>query len=339
MKIQTSLSLAPFTTFHIGGPAEVLIEAHTEEDIRTALAYAREGGLSLSVLGGGSNVLVPDRGVDGVVLHMMLRGVSFEDRGVDELLIAGAGTLWEEVVDAAIERELFGIENLAGIPGTIGGAAVQNIGAYGAELGAVFAYADVIDSATGESRRVRQSEAAFGYRSSLFKKHRELIVVRIALRLAKQAALNTAYADIGERTASGTLLRTPRDVADAVRAIRAAKFPHGSGEGTAGSFFKNPIVSREQASDLSARFRGLPDFPQENGGVKLSLAWILDHALSLKGYTNGRVRLYEKQPLVMVATDGATAAEVEALALDVSLRVHAAFGITIEREVETVGAR
>ena len=334
-----SRPLAPLTTFHIGGPARVFSEASSLEELREAVVCAQEEHLPLFVLGAGSNVLVPDEGVEGVVVRLQFRGISFEDAGDTELLIAGAGAYWEDIVDAATKRGLFGIENLAGIPGTLGGAAVQNIGAYGAEFKDVFAYADVVHKTTGETHRMARPEVTFAYRSSFFKEHREFIITQVALKLAKHGLPNTAYADIARAEAAGTPLATSSDVAFAIRAIRARKFPSGAIEGTAGSFFKNPCVEASAAHDLGERFPGLPTFPQENGTVKIPLAWILDHALSLKGYEIGRVRLYENQPLVVVAKRGATAGEVNAFVDSIVARVREATGVIIEREVETFGAR
>lgn len=339
MRILRSHPLASYTTFGIGGPAHTFIEAFSEEDIRTALAHARESGLPFYVLGAGSNVLVPDEGVAGVVLRMGYDAVSFHEDGDDELLVAGAGASWEKIVDAAVERGLFGIENLAGIPGTAGGAAVQNIGAYGTELSDVFEYADVIDAATGAVCRIAPSEALFTYRSSLFKSHPELVIVRVVLRLAKHASPDTSYADLAQAQSAGVPMGTPHEIAHAVRAIRAKKFPDLAVEGTAGSFFKNPVVSREQAEELQVRFPGLPAFPHDDGRMKLSLAWILDHALGLKGHAKGPARLFEKQPLVLVARRGTSAAEVGALADEVYERVFRETGIALEREVETFGVK
>ena len=339
MNVETSVLLAPLTTFHIGGPARVFIPIHTEEDAETAIALARDRGLSIFVLGAGSNILVPDSGIDGVVLHMQMRDMALTDNGEYVELVAGAGALWEDIVDAACSHELHGIENLAGIPGTLGGAAVQNIGAYGAELSPVFSYAEVIDSTTGAKRRIAKEEASFAYRTSTFKQHPELLITRVALTLKKQAPLRTEYADLVRAVESGVALVTPADVAKAVRAIRAQKFPSSKEEGTAGSFFKNPIVPQALAASLIEKFPGLPTFPLENGMVKIPLAWILDHALSLKVYAKGLVRLYEKQPLVLVAQTGASAADVDAFANEISERVHEATQIRIEREVETIGVK
>jgi UDP-N-acetylmuramate dehydrogenase len=290
------------------------------------------------MLGAGSNILVPDAGVSGVVLKLAAQEITLEENGDEALVIADAGTLWEKIVDAAGERALFGIENLAGIPGTAGGAVVQNIGAYGAECANVFAYADAIDSATGEQKRVDLAEAAFSYRSSFFKKHPELIVTRVALRLSKKSAPNIAYPDLARVRESGTRLQTPAEIAYAVRAIRVGKFPRVEEEGTAGSFFKNPVILRERADALTQQFPGLPVFLQEQERAKVSLAWLLDHALSLKGFSKGNVRLYEQQPLIVVARAGATAAEIDAFANEITEQVFKATGITIEREVEMFGA-
>ncbi len=337
MNAQEYVSLAPHTTFRIGGPARFFVEAHTERDIQNAVLHAQQHTLPLLVLGEGSNVLIPDDGVDGVVLKVAMRDIRVEERVESILFDAGAGALWEDIVDEACARRVFGIENLAGIPGSLGGAVVQNIGAYGAELSSVFVYADSIDRTTGATRRVTRAEAAFSYRTSFFKEHREYIITRVVLRFMKNAASNITYPDLVRAHTEGVPLSTPAEIARAVRVIRALKFPHGSEEGTAGSFFKNPVIARARFEELVQRFPGIPMFPQENDMVKLSLAWILDHVLSLKGFSLGNVRLYEKQPLVIVARPDARFAEVDALATLVAKRVFAATGITLEREVETFG--
>ncbi len=339
MKCEEQVPLASFTTLGVGGKARFFVEAHSEKDIEEAVAYARAQGLPLYPLGGGSNVLVPDEGVDGVVVKVAMRDMVCTEENGELVLVAGAGAQWEDVVDTVVARGLFGIENLAGIPGTIGGAAVQNIGAYGAEFASVFAYADTIDCASGLSRRISLAEAAFGYRTSFFKKNRTHIVTRVALRFPTRGTPNIGYPDLLRAQAEGVPLSAPGEIASAVRAIRARKFPHGSVGGTAGSFFKNPVVSRELADTLTERFPGIPAFPQEEGMVKISLAWLLDHVLSLKGFAQGKARLYEKHPLVIVARAGAGAAEIDALAREVAERVRAATGMVIEREVETFGAQ
>ncbi|MDE2021740.1 MAG: UDP-N-acetylmuramate dehydrogenase [Patescibacteria group bacterium] len=339
MSIAEDVLLAPFTTFKIGGPARVFIESYTEGDVDAARDEAARRALPLLPLRGGSNILVPDEGVEGLVLKIAFRDLMLEKDRDTTLLVAGAGLSWNDAVDAACAPGVFGIENLAGIPGTIGGAVVQNIGAYGAELADVFEYADTVDGATGARTRIDRAHAAFGYRTSFFKEHRTHIITRVVLRLHKRASPNIGYADLAQAQEAGVPLETSAQVAHAIRAIRARKFPRDSEGGTAGSFFKNPIISPERAETLAARYAGMPVFPQENGDVKVSLAWLLDHALALRGYAVGRARLYERQPLVIVACAGATAAEIETLARDVEERVFVATGITLEREVERFGLR
>lgn len=336
MTIETSVPLAPLTTFRIGGAARMYVAVTSEEEAKAAVALARDRGLRLFVLGAGSNVLIPDTGFDGLVLHMQMHERTLEDMGSYVELIAGAGSRWDDIVDVACASGLHGIENLAGIPGTLGGAAVQNIGAYGAEFAPTFAYADVLDSTTSEMRRIEKDEAVFAYRTSLFKQHPEFVILRIALALRKDAPLMTDYADLVRAAESDVPLSTPEEVARAIRAIRSGKFPANGNEGTAGSFFKNPIIPQAMAASLAERYPGLPTFPLEDGTAKIPLAWVLDHVLALKGYAKGPVRLYEKQPLVIVASAGASASHVDALAEEVRMRVHDAIGIYIEREVEAI---
>ncbi len=336
-QVSENIPIASLTTLGVGGAARFFMEARTDKDVEDAVAFAQHHTLPLFPLGEGSNILVPDTGIKGVVLKMSLQDVQIKDDGDSILLITGTGVPWEKVVDEAAARGIFGIENLAGIPGSMGGAAVQNIGAYGAEFADTFEYADSIDSTTGIERRINRVDASFAYRTSIFKKNRTLIITHVALRLAKQAIPNIAYADLESARAEGIPLTLPIEVVRAVRSIRARKFPRGVGEGTAGSFFKNPVLPRARFDELAKHFPDMPAFSQNEDTVKISLAWLLDHVLSLRGFSLGRARLYEKQPLVIVASAGARAAEVDALATEVARRVFVATGICIEREVETFG--
>jgi UDP-N-acetylmuramate dehydrogenase len=336
MRVVEQVALTPLTTLGVGGIARFFIEAKTEQDIEEGIAYARTHELPLLILGGGSNLLVPDIGVEGVVLHMTGNALEIEETEKELHIHADTGVSWNAVVDAANERGVFGIENLAGIPGTLGGAAVQNIGAYGAEFSSVFAYADCVHTETGTKKRIERSGAAFGYRTSIFKQHPEYVLTRIGLTLTKDTQPNLSYADVARAVQSRVPLSTPNQIASAIRAIRAQKFPP---TGSAGSFFKNPVISNAEALALKARYPELPIYEERNGQKKVSLAWILDHVLSLKGYTKGNVRLYENQPLVIVASEGATATDIELFAQEIASRVKEAVGITIEREVETFETR
>lgn len=338
MIVEENVSLASRTTFKVGGSARFFIQARGEQDIKDAIVFARERHLPLFVLGAGSNVLVPDTALNAVVVQVVIQDVKVHVDTGYITVDAGAGVSWDDIVDDIGEVGGWGIENLAGIPGCLGGAVVQNIGAYGAELSSVFVDAEGIDVATGLKRRVACHEAQFSYRTSYFKTHPNFIITRVVLRLARSAAPNLVYADLAQAQAEGVSLGTPTEIARVVRSIRAQKFPPSNAEeGTAGSFFKNPIVSESYARELKKQFPALPVYPQDTGDVKISLAWILDHVLGFKGYTKGSVRLYEKQPLVIVASPGARAEEINLFAEEIATRVWQEIHIRIEREVEMFG--
>ena len=334
-----AVTLAPLTTFGIGGSAEYFFETRTDEDLISACAYIRREGVLFRVLGGGSNVLIPDEGVKGLVLHLRTRGIR-EHRFADEAveLLIEAGEPWDAVVSYVAERGLWGIENLAGIPGTVGGAAFQNIGAYGIELADVVVSAETMHVPSGKWRTLSRAEIEYGYRTSIFRRKRDEIIARITLRLSRAGEPKLAYPDLEAAAARGERLATPEEIGSCVRAIRAKKFPDPNVLGTAGSFFKNPIVSAADADALKAQFPGLRMFPQKEGTVKVALAGILDQ-LGLKGYAHGGARLFERQPLVIVTKRGACSRDVEALAKEVISRVEDATHMRIEREVETFFAQ
>ncbi|HUQ30374.1 MAG TPA: UDP-N-acetylmuramate dehydrogenase [Candidatus Paceibacterota bacterium] len=333
--IQEHVPLAPHTTFKIGGAARFFASVSDLREAEDAVAYAALHQVPVRVLGGGSNVLVSDMGVDALVLAYGAKQISFVPHGDTVHVVADAGAPWDELVSAASARGLWGTENLADIPGTVGGALVQNIGAYGAELKDIFVEAEVLHLPSSTQRVITKNEAGFGYRTSLFKKQPEFLIMRATLALAPLGMPQLSYPDLVKANERGEVLRTPTEIAEAVRRIRRGKFPNLDEEGTAGSFFKNPIVSAEQAARLTEQFPELRQFPHKDGLVKVSLAWILDHVLHLNGFAMGHARLFERQPLVIATSFGATAEEVENLGAEIAKRVFDATGIAIEREVES----
>lgn len=324
--------LSRYTTFKVGGPLEALATIEHEDDLKRALAYARERALPYIPLGQGSNLLAPDEPVSALGLLMRIPGIEARTEGSATYLRAGAGVPWEDLVREAAARGLWGLENLAGIPGTVGAAPVQNIGAYGAELSQVVQVVHAYDTRTDTLVTFTPSACAFGYRESRFKHDRSLVITAVEFRLEATGAPMLSYADLARARDEGVSLATPLDVGEAVRAIRAQKFPDLSVYGTAGSFFKNPVITTDAYAALLERHPELPGFA--NGTeVKVSLAWILDHVLGLRGYALGAAELYERQPLVLVARAGAHARDVVALAEAVAMRVKDVTGISIEREV------
>lgn len=329
MRIFEHEPLAPRTTFNVGGSARFLIEVETEEDVRGALALAHKSGLPVCIIGGGSNVLADDGEAEGVFIAVKTTGCVREG----DTVIAGAGEVWDDLVSFAVLEERWGIENLSAIPGTVGGAVVQNAGAYGVEVEDTLAWVEAFDVKTGALKRLSKEACNFSYRTSCFKREvGRYIILRAAFTLSAAGSPNIAYRDLTERFNGST--PTVAQVRDAVRDIRAGKFPDLKGGGTAGSFFKNPVISNTEVGRLVERFPGLPVFAAADGVTsKVSLAWLLDHALNLRGKTEGFVRCYEKQPLVIVAQHGARAEEVRSFAAMIKTRVAKEIGISIEPEV------
>ncbi|MDZ4226163.1 MAG: UDP-N-acetylmuramate dehydrogenase, partial [Patescibacteria group bacterium] len=330
--------LAPYTTFRIGGPARFFVQVNNIEELREAVAFAQEKNLKTFVLGGGSNVLFDDAGFEGLVIKVEIRGVEEQNPPAGGF-IAGAGESWDKLVLRAVEKNLWGIENLSGIPGSVGGAVVQNIGAYGQALSQTLLWVDVYDTTAGKERRLTAQECESGYRDSIFKhKPGHYIVLRVALKLSSTGIPNTSYKDLAARF--GDKIPSSREMREAVLDIRANKFPDLRHEGTAGSFFKNPIVPEAQAHALQARYPELPLFPlPESNEIKVPLGWFLDFrhgVLDIRDIKVGGARMYEKQFLVLVAERDSSSRDVKKLAALVQEKVHVTLGIEIEPEVTIV---
>ncbi len=337
MEVQESASLRTLTTLRVGGAAKYVLTIESPEEVKTALAFARERGLPYVVLGEGSNVLPEDEGYPGVVFLMRIPGIRIEEEDEAVLVTAGAGVSWDALVLACAERSLWGIENLAGIPGTVGAAPVQNIGAYGMELESTFFSAQVFDTTTQTVRTYTRDGSQFGYRDSRYKQEPNLIILEVTLRLAREGSPRVGYADLAKAQERGEDVGSPLSIGEVVRRVRAQKFPDLREFGTAGSFFKNPILSPEQFSALTQAYGAVPSFPNPKG-IKVPLAFILDRVLSLRGYRKGPTFLFGNQPLVLVADEGATAHDVDELAREIEMRVREATNISIEREVRMLSA-
>jgi len=334
IEIKEHVALAEHGTFRVGGPARFFAEATTLEDVKEALAFQQAASMPLFVLGGGSNMLFGDTGFDGLVLKIAMRGIVRDGNEV----IAGAGVSWDELVAWTVTRDLGGLENLSGIPGTVGGAVVGNIGAYGKEVKDTLCWVEILDA--GHVRRLSSRECQFSYRSSIFKTSvgRQYIVMRAAFTVGKQAKPAINYPDLLRHFSARESLPptlTPAVVRKAILEIRAAKLPDVRRVGTAGSFFKNPIITNKHFADLKKRFPDMPNFPvAETGKTKVPAGWILDKVCGFKGKRWGTVGTYEQQALVLVNFGNATAADVAQAADEMTTAVKTATDITLEREVE-----
>jgi UDP-N-acetylmuramate dehydrogenase len=341
MQYLEQVPLAPFTTFGIGGPARWFAEATSETDVVEAVAFARKRDLPLFVLGGGSNLLVSDEGFPGLVLHIALRGVQPNREGGFSV---AAGEDWDAFVTYAVERGFGGIECLAGIPGTVGGTPVQNVGAYGQEVAETIQMVRALDLATSEFVNLAREACGFSYRRSIFNstQHGRFIVTRVAYQLLSGADPCILYPDIKRYFKDALVAPTLIETAEAVRNIRRQKgmlLVDGDPDcASAGSFFKNPVVDREVFDRIAALFiSGIPTYPADGGKVKIPAAWLLEQAGFHKGMVAGQAGISTRHTLALINRGQARADEVVALRDRIVAGVGQKFGIRLESEPVWVG--
>ena len=346
MKLQEQVPLAPLTTFQVGGPARYLVEARDLAEVREAVAFARDRGLSLFVLGGGSNLVVADAGFPGLVLRIALCGV--EERGEDgkRLFDVGAGEDWDAFVARAVARDCAGVECLSGIPGTVGGTPIQNVGAYGQEVSETISGVQVLDLESGAVRELCAPACDFGYRRSLFNttQRGRYIVLRVSFALTPGGPPRIAYADL-KKFFAGRRAPTLGEAREAVRQIRHSKamlIVAGDEDcRSAGSFFKNVLLDAGGLATLTERAapRGLQvlSFPGAEGRIKVPAAWLVEQAGFPRGFQRGPVCISRKHSLAIVNRGGATAADILALKDEIQRRVAQEFGIALQPEPVFVG--
>lgn len=341
--MKENIPLAPLTTFGIGGPARYFVEAATEEEVAEAVRWAQARTLPFFVLGGGSNLLVADRGFDGLVIRMGLKGLAQHG----DHFRAAAGEDWDGFVSTVVERGYQGVECLAGIPGTVGGTPVQNVGAYGQEVGASIARVRCLDTRAQDFVEFSASQCEFGYRRSRFNQAERgrYIVTRVDYRLRQGGAPSIQYADLKLHFSRWRGEPTLSETAAAVRRIRLGKGMMMSEGDTdchsAGSFFKNPEVPAEQVDAIRKAAPGgglsLRSYPAAEGRVKLPAAWLIEHAGFAKGYAKGPAAISSRHTLALVNRGGATAADILLLAEEIRDGVKSRFGVELRIEPVRVG--
>ncbi|WP_187631951.1 UDP-N-acetylmuramate dehydrogenase [Hymenobacter lutimineralis] len=330
-----NVSLRPFNTFGIEVKARLFARFRSVEELQALLALPAVQQAEKLVLGGGSNLLFT-RDFEGVVLKNEINGLDIISQDEDTALVrAGAGESWHGLVQYTLEQELSGIENLSLIPGTVGAAPLQNIGAYGAELKDTFDHLEALEIATGQLRTFSHAECGFGYRESVFKgplKSR-YIVTGVVLRLRRRHQANVSYGAI--RTTLDDMgigpEPTPRQVSEAVVSIRRSKLPDPTEIGNAGSFFKNPELSQQKYDELKAQYADLPGYPLP-GGVKVPAAWLIEQC-GWKGRRLGAHGVHDRQALVLVNHGGAQGEDIRNLAFEIIASVREKFGVELHPEV------
>ena len=353
MEIQENIPLAALTTFNVGGPARFFAEAHGQSDVQRALAYAVARHLPFLVLGGGSNLIIADEGWPGLVLKIALRGVEFEGDQQKMLFHAAAGEDWDSLVALAVSKSCAGIECLSGIPGTVGGTPIQNVGAYGQEVSQTIVRVSALEIATGNVVELSNADCGFAYRTSKLNTslRDKYIVLEVDYLLQRGGAPTLEYADLKRYFAEQGSSAPPtlQQVRDAVRAIRRSKamliVPDDDDCRSAGSFFKNPLVTEAEADRIQELAekrlpeKTLPRYPGEAGkdSVKLPAAWLVEQSGFHKGYARGPVGISRKHTLAIVNRGGATAKDILALQEEIQHRVFDQWGITLQPEPVFVG--
>lgn len=332
MEGKTNFSLKDYNSFGIDVCASNFFSIRTEDDL---LKVLQSVSAPYFVLGGGSNLLLT-KDLNANVLYNQIEGIDIIES--DENLVhvkVGGGVNWDSFVQWAVENSYGGVENLSLIPGSVGAAPIQNIGAYGVELKDVFVSLDAIDLTSGLKRNFSKEECAFGYRNSVFKSKLKgkYFISNVYIELLTTPELNLSYGAIQERlTDQNISVPTIQDVSNTVRAIRRSKLPDPAELGNSGSFFKNPIITKEDFETLIVEFPELKFYKQEEGNYKIPAGWLIEQC-GWKGKRVGNTGSYEKQALVIVNYGNATGEEVEKHALNVKKSVYAKFGILLEAEV------
>jgi UDP-N-acetylmuramate dehydrogenase len=341
LHLDSNVSLKPYNTFGIDVTARYFAEIKTESDLETARELTEFMTLPRLILGGGSNVLFT-RNFDGLVIKLNIQGISVVETDEQHVWIqAGAGVVWHDLVIYCVENNFAGMENLSLIPGTVGAAPMQNIGAYGVEIEQIFDSLTALHIETGKQQTFSHDDCQFGYRESVFKHvlKNQYIITSVTFRLNKQATFYTQYGAIQETLAQMNIsdnALTIKTISDAVIQIRRSKLPDPAEIGNAGSFFKNPEILKSQFETLKINYPALPGYAVANPDcMKIPAGWLIEQA-GWKGYRRGDAGVHAKQALVLVNYGRATGAEIITLAKEIQASVQAKFGVMLSPEVNWI---
>lgn len=337
LQIQENVSLKNFNTFGIDVSAKYFVEICHEDDLVELFMDLQWQHVRRLVMGGGSNMLLKND-FDGLVVRISIRGIEHRINHNEVFVEAGAGEVWNDLVNYCVDRGYAGIENLSLIPGSVGASPVQNIGAYGVELKDVFRSCKAFELATGQFRTFNIEDCHFGYRESIFKSElkEQYIIVSVKLQLSLIPNINLKYGAIEQELANRNIAEpTIKDVSRVVSHIRVSKLPDPSTIGNAGSFFKNPVISTEQFGMVQAKFPDMVHYPAGDGWVKLAAGWLIEQC-GWKGKVVGHTGTWKNQALVLVNHGGATGEEVYSLSSQIIDSVYTKFGVLLEREVNII---
>lgn len=344
MIIQENIPLAPFTTMKVGGPARYFVEVKSENQAREALQFALQKNLPVFILGGGSNIVVSDEGFSGLVIKNEIKGFNVENLGNNVVRVtAGGGENWDEFVKRVVEMGLAGAENLSGVPGSVGAAPVQNIGAYGVSVDKLIVEVRYLDTKTLELKSISGNKCEFGYRDSIFKRRPgKYFITGVVFEFISGGSVNiSAYSDLREYFTNWPKTPTLEEVRRAIIEIRSRKgmvvMPEYESFRSVGSFFKNPVVTREKFESLKIDCPGVWFWEQNDARVKISAACLVEQCGFLKGYREGNVGISPKHSLAIINLGGASARSIKSFAIKIKNAVKNKFGIELEEEAQFIG--
>jgi len=338
LQIQQNVSLKNFNTFGIDVSAKYFVEINRAEELIELFMDPQRTQMERLVLGGGSNMLFR-KNFDGLVIHINIHGIDYRINNQQVLVVAGAGEVWNNLVNYCVDNGFAGMENLSLIPGSVGASPVQNIGAYGVELKDIFLSCNAFEIATGEFKTFSKADCQFDYRDSIFKNdmkgHYIIVSVKFELSLVQNLRLN--YGAIKNELASRKITNpTIKDVSEVVSHIRVSKLPDPSTIGNAGSFFKNPIIPKDEFDIVREHYPDVVNYATTDGYVKLAAGWLIEQC-GWKGKVVGNTGTWPNQALVLVNHGGATGREVYNLSSQIIDSVYSKFGVTLDREVNVIG--
>lgn len=337
--MKTNINLQPYNSFGFDAVAKQFVEINAVSDLQTLIKSGALPRQKTLILSGGNNILFQNEVFDGLVIYINTKGIEIIKEGGNEVVVrAQAGEDWPDFVRFCVGKGWHGVENLAHIPGKVGAAPVQNIGAYGMELKDSFAQCEAMDLVTGETKVFTKEECRFGYRESIFKGELKgrYVITSVDFLLKKDAPLNLEYGNIKSYLEENGISRpTLQQLHDAICAIRDAKLPDVKQIGSAGSFFKNPVIEREQLEALLKEYPTMPHYDEPNGKVKVPAGWLIEQA-GWKGWRDEHVGVYDKQALVLVHYGGGKGQDIVQLAHRIQESVEEKFGIRISPEVNFV---
>ncbi|MDO8492550.1 MAG: UDP-N-acetylmuramate dehydrogenase [bacterium] len=337
--IKKNVPLAPYTTFRVGGPARFFTIVKNTDELVDAVNFAKKEKIPWFLLGGGANILVMDDGFSGLVIKNEIPGFEYKISGDDLTASVGAGEVWDDFVLDTVKHGFWGLENLSGIPGSVGASPVQNVGAYGIEVKSAISKVEVLDTDNCRIKIFPPEQCLFEYRDSIFKKNigKKFIITKVYFNLTKNGSANLAYKNLESQFKDTKEKISISEIRNATLSARQRKMPDLHKVGTAGSFYAHPIISMKMYENVKNKYPNMPFWSYGNGLAKIPAGWLVEFVANSKGLRRGDVGSWHQHALVFVNYGNALAREVDLFSSDIEKNILEKTGIILEREVQMVG--